>query len=165
MSKSTTSTNGRDLTVKRTIKAPPAEVYAAWTTPRLLEQFFAPKPFVTKVTELDVRPGGANTIAMQGPDGKEFPARGVYLEVVENKKLVFTDAYVSAWVPSEKPFMTVAITFEEQDGNTNYMAVARHWTEADREAHENMGFHEGWATVTDQLAALLEKQTEKQTEK
>jgi uncharacterized protein YndB with AHSA1/START domain len=157
MKKTTTSANGRDLTLNRIIDASPAAVYAAWTTPSLLEQFFAPKPFVTRVTELDVRPGGVNAALMQGPDGTEFPVRGVYLEIVPNKKIVFTDAYSEAWIPSEKPFMTVTITFEDQDGKTNYTAVARHWTEADREAHEKMGFHEGWSTVAEQLAALIEK--------
>jgi uncharacterized protein YndB with AHSA1/START domain len=156
MSKTQTAVNGRDLSITRLIDAPPAKVYAAWTTPHLLEQFFAPKPFRAEVTQLDVWPGGINAIRMRGPDGTEFPTRGVYLEVVENHKLVLTDAYVSAWIPSEKPFMTLTLTFEEQDGHTLYSAVVRHWTEADREAHEKMGFHQGWTIVVEQLAALVE---------
>ena len=46
---------------------------------------------------MDVRPGGANLIVMRGPDGNEFPNAGVYLEVVKNERLVFTDAYTKAW--------------------------------------------------------------------
>jgi len=42
------------------------------------------------VAELDVRPGGANLIVMRGPDGKDMPNRGVYLEVVPNERLVIT---------------------------------------------------------------------------
>ena len=56
--------------------------------------------------ELDVRPGGANLIVMRSPDGAEFPNRGVYLAVEPGRRLVFTDAFVEAWVPSPKPFMT-----------------------------------------------------------
>lgn len=156
MSKTTSSTDGRNLVLNRLIDAPPSAVYAAWTTPDLLEQFFAPQPFITKVAELDVRTGGVNAISMQGPDGSEFPARGVYLEVVPNRKLVFTDAYESAWKPSTKPFMTVTLTFGEQGGKTNFTAFVQHWTEADREAHEQMGFHQGWSMVTEQLAKLVE---------
>jgi uncharacterized protein YndB with AHSA1/START domain len=89
------------------------------------------------------------------PDGTEFPNRGVYLEVVKNQRLVFTDAYTTAWEPSAKPFMTVILTFEEVDGKTRYTARVRHWTEADREAHEKMGFHAGWPICTEQLAALV----------
>jgi uncharacterized protein YndB with AHSA1/START domain len=92
---------------------------------------------------------------MRSPDGNEFPNRGVYLEVVENERLVFTDAYTKAWEPSPKPFMTVIITFEDEDAKTCYTARVRQWTAADREAHEKMGFHRGWGQCADQLAALV----------
>jgi uncharacterized protein YndB with AHSA1/START domain len=78
----------------------------------------------------------------------------VYLEVVPNERLVFTDAYTAAWEPSGKPFMTVVVTFEDVGGKTRYTARVRHWSVEDREAHEKMGFHEGWGRCADQLAAL-----------
>ena len=94
---------------------------------------------------------------MCGPDGTEMPNRGVYLDVVKNERLVFTDAYTTAWEPSQKPFMTVILTFEDEGGKTRYTARVRHWTVADREAHEKMGFHQGWGIATDQLATLCAK--------
>ncbi|HVU35104.1 MAG TPA: SRPBCC family protein [Opitutaceae bacterium] len=145
----------RELTLTRLIDAPPEAVYRAWTDPALVKEWFTPRPWTTPVVELDVRPGGANFILMRGPEGSEFPNRGVYLEVVPNQRLVFTDAYTSAWVPSEKPFMTVTLTFENEGGKTRYTARVRHWTVADRETHEKMGFHAGWGKATDQLEALL----------
>jgi uncharacterized protein YndB with AHSA1/START domain len=94
---------------------------------------------------------------MRSPDGTEFPNRGVYLEVVPNERVVFTNAYTSAWEPAEKPFMTVILTFEDLgEAQTTYTALVRHWTIADREAHEKMGFHQGWPICTEQLAALVE---------
>ena len=72
-------------------------------------------PYTTPVAELDVRPGGANLVVMRGPEGNDMPNRGVYLEVVENERLVFTDAYTKAWEPSQKPFMTVILTFEDME--------------------------------------------------
>jgi uncharacterized protein YndB with AHSA1/START domain len=123
----------------------------------LVKQWFAPLPWTTPAAELDVRPRGANLIVMRNPEGNEFPNRGVYLEVVENERLVFTDAYTRAWEPSEKPFMTVIVTFEDEGGKTRYTARARHWTVTDREAHERMGFHEGGGQCADQLAALVAK--------
>jgi uncharacterized protein YndB with AHSA1/START domain len=92
---------------------------------------------------------------MRSPEGQELPNRGVYLEVVRNERLVFTDAYTEAWQPSAKPFMTVILTFEEEGGRTRYTARVRHWTAEDRETHEKMGFHQGWGQCTDQLAALV----------
>ncbi len=153
-----TTTNDRELVLTRIINAPREKLYRAWTEPDLLKQWFAPKPWTTPKAELDVRPGGASLVVMRGPDGKEMPCPGVYLEVVPNARLVFTDAYTGAWQPSEHPFMTVILTFEDAgDGKTKYTARVLHWTVADREKHEQMGFHQGWGQCADQLAALAAK--------
>ena len=147
----------RDLVLTRLIEASPDKVFRAWTEPELLKQWFAPLPYTTPVAELDVRPGGSTLVVMRDPDGREFPGRGVYLEVVPNERLVFTDAYTEAWKPSPKPFMTVILTFENEGGGTRYTARVRHWTDADREMHESMGFHQGWGKCADQLAELVAK--------
>ena len=149
------SNENRELVLTRVIDVPRDKLYRAWTEPALLKQWFAPQPWTTPEAELDVRPGGATLIVMRGPDGKDLPNRGVYLEVVENERLVFTDAYTKAWEPSPKPFMTVILTFEDLGGKTRYTARVRHWTAADRETHEKMGFHQGWGLCADQLAALV----------
>ena len=154
--KTTTSTEGRDLILTRIIDAPREKVFKAWTEPTLLKQWFAPLPWTTVKAETDVRVGGKSLIVMRGPDGTEFPSYGVYLDVVRNERLVFTDAFTKAWELSEKPFMVVELTFEVQGENTKYTARVRHWTIADREAHEKMGFHQGWVTCAEQLAALVE---------
>lgn len=147
-----------ELVLTREIAASREKIFRAWTDPELLKQWFAPLPYTTPVAELDVRVGGSNLIVMRGPDGNEYPNRGVYLEIVENEKIVVTDAYTSAWVPSEKPFMTVVILLEDiGGGRTKYTAKVLHWTAEDREAHEKMGFHEGWGQCADQLAALVAK--------
>src|SRR3954452_22600984 len=150
----TAPSSDRELVLTRIIDAPREKLFRAWTDPELLKRWFAPLPWTTPAAELDVRPGGANLIVMRGPDGKEFPNRGVYLDVVENERLVFTDAYSAAWEPSEKPFMTAIVTFADEQGATRYTARVRHWSAADRETHEKMGFHQGWGIATDQLAAL-----------
>ena len=144
----------RTLVLSRLIAAPPAALYRCWTEPELLQRWFAPAPWTVPEAELDVRPGGANRVVMRGPDGTAFPSRGVYLEVVPNERLVFTDAYTSAWEPSERPFMTVTVTFAPEDGGTRYTATVRHWTADGRAQHEAMGFHDGWGRCADQLEAL-----------
>ena len=89
-------TSDRELVLTRIIDAPREKVFRAWTDPALLKQWFAPRPYTTPVAELDVRPGGANFVVMRDPEGKDHPNRGVYLEVVPNERLVFTDAYCAA---------------------------------------------------------------------
>ncbi len=151
------ATANRELVLTRIIAAPRARLFRAWTEPGLLKQWFAPLPWTTPHAVLDVRPGGASLVVMRDPDGNEIPNRGVYLEVVENERIVFTDAYTMAWEPSAKPLMTVILSFGDEHGKTRYTARVRHWTVADREAHEQMGFHQGWGLCADQLAALVEK--------
>ena len=53
--------------------------------------------------------------------------------------------------------MTAIVTFGDEGGKTRYSARVLHWTVADREEHERMGFHEGWGQCADQLAALAAK--------
>lgn len=153
----TNSLAERELVLTRIIDAPREKVFRAWTDPALLKQWFAPLPWTTSVVEADVRTGGSSLIVMRNPEGQEFPNAGVYLEVIENERLVFTDAYTRAWEPSEKPFMTGILTFEDEAGKTKYTARILHWTVADREQHEKMGFYEGWGQCTDQLAELVAK--------
>jgi uncharacterized protein YndB with AHSA1/START domain len=66
---------------------------------------------------LNVRPGQPDRHVQSR--GNEFLNRVVHLEVVENERLVFTDAYTEAWQPSQKPFMTLIVTFENEDGKTH----------------------------------------------
>ncbi len=145
----------RELVITRIIDVPREKLYRCWTEPELMKQWFAPKPYTTPVVKTELRAGGASLIIMKSPDGQEMPNAGVYLEVVPNEKLVFTDAFTSAWVPSQKPFMVATITFDDLGGGkTRYTATAHHWSKEDRDAHEKMGFHEGWGRCADQLAAL-----------
>lgn len=149
------SGSDRELVLTRILNAPREKLYAAWTKPEIVVKWFTPKPWTTVRAELDVRAGGSSLVVMRSPEGQEFPNHGIYLEVVPNSRLVFTDAYTSAWIPSEKPFMTGEITFEDAGpGKTKYTARVRHWSVADREAHEKMGFHEGWGQATKQLEEI-----------
>jgi len=150
-----TPASDRELVLTRLIDVPREKLWRCWTEPRLMLQWFTPAPWKTIHAETDVRPGGSSYVVMQGPDGTEMPNRGVYLEVVENERLVFTDAYTRAWEPSQNPFFTCILTFGDAgNGQTRYTARALHWTRENREAHEKMGFHQGWGLATDQMIAL-----------
>ncbi len=152
-----TEANGHPLSIERTLKAPRMHIWRCWTEPELLKQWFCPKPWTVCHAEMDVRAGGSSNIVMQGPDGQQIPNPGVYLEVISGRKLVFTDAFTSAWVPSGKPFMVGEIVLEDTpEGYTHYIAKALHWSEEDRKTHEQMGFHAGWNIAADQLEALAQ---------
>ena len=147
----------KELFLTRVIDAPREKLYRAWTDPEILKTFFTPKPWTTTRAEMDVRPGGSSVIVMADPDGNEFPNEGIYLDVVENSRLVFTDAFTAGWVPWGKPFMTAFVTFEDDGGKTRYTARVLHWSKEDCDEHEKMGFHEGWSRVADQLEEVVAK--------
>lgn len=145
----------RELRLTRVIDTPRTVLFRAWTDPRLLAQWWGPHGMTTPVCEIDLRPGGRFFTVLRAPDGSEFPSHGIYLEVTEPERIVFTDAFGPGWVPSRAPFMTAIITFEDLGARTRYTARALHWTVADREKHERMGFHKGWGESLDRLVALV----------
>jgi uncharacterized protein YndB with AHSA1/START domain len=147
-------TAAHELVLTRLIDAPREKLFRCWTEPALLKQWFAPAPVTTPVAEVDLRVGGACRMVIRTPDGQDIPCPGTYLEIIPDRKLVFTDAYLGDWEPSGKPFMTAIITFDDDNGQTRYTARARHWNEDDKKTHEQMGFHQGWGICADQLAAL-----------
>ena len=149
-----------DLILERTLDAPIDLVWKAYTDPQHLKEWFAPKPYEITECELDLRPGGIFRIRMVGPDGFDtgHGNAGCVLEVVEGNKLTWTSALGPGYRPAEmgegcESFpMTAIITFADAgNGKTAYKAVALHANEADREKHEQMGFHDGWGTVAGQL--------------
>ena len=158
MAEANAATSDLELVLTRVVDAPRERLFEGWTNPKLLPQWFAPAPLTTTLHELDVRPGGAFRATMRDPSGAEYPANGVYLEIVKNERLVTTDAFEAGWRPSRKPFMVAIITLEDAGpGKTKYTARARHWTKEDRDTHEKMGFHQGWSQCLDQLVALVKK--------
>lgn len=154
---STESTTDLDLTVSRIIKAPRATIWQAWTDPRRFEQWWIPAPTVCRVRQMDLRPGGAFVTEMSD-DGVAFGPQinGCFLAVDDQQRIVFTDALVAGWRPAESAFVTAVITMRDHPDGTEYSATAMHGSRAERDRHEQLGFHDGWGTVTRQLADLVE---------
>ena len=142
-----------DLVLTREINAPRDLIYTCWTTPEHLVHWFVPKPHRVTACHLDVRVGGACNTTFD-VEGAEMVNNGVYLEVVPNEKLVFTDTYTVGWKPAPEPFMTAILTFQDiGQGRTLYTAVARHRNADTAKSHADMGFFDGWGTVATQLEA------------
>lgn len=140
-----------DLTFTRQLPVPPSVVWECWTTPKHIMNFFVPKPHSVTECEIDLRVGGKFNTTFD-VEGHEMKNNGVFLEVVDGKKLVFTDAYSEGWKPAADPFMTAIIEIEDDgNGGTKYTATARHRSNESRQQHEEMGFFDGWGTVVDQL--------------
>ncbi|HEU5306152.1 MAG TPA: SRPBCC family protein [Acidimicrobiia bacterium] len=146
-----------DLELTRETDVAPELVWRAWTEPDLLVQWFTPKPWETPVAEVDLRPGGKFRTVMRGPDGEENDNQGCYLEVVPNERLVWTAALAPGFRPQPGPLPFTAIVELERtpSGGTKYRAIAMHQDPEGRKMHDEMGFHDGWGAVFDQLVELM----------
>ena len=145
-----------DLVLTRDLNASADVLYQCWTDPAHLVHWFVPKPHRVTACTLDVRPGGACNTTFD-VDGAVMHNNGVYLEVVPNRKLVFTDTYTAGWKPKADPFMTAIITFDDLgDGRTRYTATVRHRSAEAAKTHRDMGFFDGWGTVATQLEAYAQ---------
>ena len=156
-----------DLVLERIVDITPKLVWAAWTTPEHLKNWFTPAPWQTVDCEIDLRPGGIFRTVMRSPEGQDFPNTGCYLEVIKNEKLVWTNALAPGFRPANPPAAEVAdcgaivftavISLEAHGKGTKYTALAMHRDEEGRRTHEKMGFHDGWGKALDQLVAQMQK--------
>ena len=152
-----------DLVFERIVDVPKERIWAAWTTPELLLPWFTPAPWTTVACEIDLRPGGIFSTLMRSPEGQEFPNAGCYLDVVENERLVWTNALAPGFRPSIRPLddscdsfaFTAVIELADHTGGTRYSARVIHADEAGRNKHEAMGFEAGWGKALDQLVAMI----------
>jgi uncharacterized protein YndB with AHSA1/START domain len=147
-----------DLTVSRVIRAPREVVWSAWTVPAQFEQWWIPAPATCRVAAMELRPGGAFTTEISEGGGDFAPhINGCFLAVDPLERIVFTNSLVAGWRPATDPFMTAVITFADHPDGTEYVATAMHRGPDDQKMHSDMGFHDGWGTVTRQLADLAER--------
>ena len=115
------------LRIERVFDAPVETVYRAWTDPEMLVQWWGPEGMTTPHCEMDVRVDGKWRTCMQGADGDHW-VQGSYVEIVENKKLVFTWAWETDGVPGDATTVTVEFVPE---GDATRLTLT----------------HEGFATV------------------
>ncbi len=152
-----------DLVLERVIDVKPELVWKAWTQPEHIKKWFTPAPWKTVDCKIDLRPGGAFETTMESPEGEQFPNAGCYLEIVENRKLVWTSALLPGFRPNARPengiglLFTGIILIEPHARGSQYTAIAMHSIPEDCRRHDSMGFHEGWGKALDQLIELTKK--------
>ncbi|MGV0875909.1 SRPBCC domain-containing protein [Martelella sp. FLE1502] len=106
---------------------------------------------------MDVRLGGAFVTEMSENDGPFVPhLSACFLDVLAGRRIIYTNAPTGGWRPAANGFVPAIITLSDHPDGTHYRAQALHKSRADREKHEELGFHDGWGTVVAQLAELAE---------
>lgn len=150
---------GNNLRFERIVAARPEDIWAGWTSPDLIKKWFCPKPWATVECDIDLRPGGRFRTVMLSPEGERVEGEGCYLEIVTNKRIVWTSALGPGFCPQIVPkggfVFTAVVEFEPHQLGTKYQATVMHASPADLEVHKSMGFHEGWNAALDQLLELI----------
>ena len=153
------------LVITRVFDASRDLVFKAWTEPERLIRWWGPKGFTTPFCKIDFRPGGVFHNCMRSPEGRDFCGKGVYREVVEPERIVFTDFFVDekgdpvpatyyGMSPSWPAETLVTVTFAEHEGK---MKLTLHHALASVPASERDLCQQGWSESLDKLAGDLAK--------
>jgi uncharacterized protein YndB with AHSA1/START domain len=147
-----------EIVLTRTLAAPPDLVFRLWTDPKYVARWWGVKGAKSVVRQMDVRPGGRWRIDMIVPSGTTYPNGGAFLEVVENKRLAYSDepsCDSPAW-KGEPPHPCLhAVDFEPNGEGTLVRLAVRFQSKFDMERMVATGFEGGLAQGLDRLAALI----------
>jgi uncharacterized protein YndB with AHSA1/START domain len=137
------------LTLKRRLKAPPAQVFSAWTDPQKLIHWFGPHETIAGSlrAEMDVRVGGRYRISFKTEDGEYHEVGGIYREVTPPSRLVFSWAWHST---PERESLVVLTMSKDGDGT---MLTLHHEQFFDEQARD--GHRRGWTGTLDKLDNYL----------
>ena len=138
-----------ELVITRTFDAPRRLVFRAWTRPEHMVRWLGPKDFTAPSCTMDFRPGGLYRACIRSPDGKDYWMRGIYREIVEPERIVFTFSWEEDGERGRENLVTV--TFAEQ-GEQTRMTFRQAFFESvgERDSH-----NEGWSECFDRLAQFL----------
>ena len=139
------------LVLLRTIAAPAAEVFAAWTDARLLARWLAPEGCAVADATADARVGGAYRIAVRDPAGDVHVTTGEYRELVPASRIVMTWRY--AGPNGDDPAPSVLTVTLRALAERSTELTLRHEKARDARARELLAA--GWPSCLDKLAALL----------
>ena len=155
MSAKNTAVSGPEIVITRKFAAPRALVFAAWTEPQHLAQWWGPKNFTNPICEWDARAGGKIYDVMRGPDGTNYPMGGKFIEVVAPEKLIMTTGALD-----EKGVLMFefhhTVTFVELKGATTVTIRSRIMRANEGTQHYTNGYRAGMTQSLEKLAELVE---------
>jgi uncharacterized protein YndB with AHSA1/START domain len=153
------------VAITREFDAPREFVWKAWTECERLMRWWGPKGFTTPFCKIDLRPEGVFHNCMRSPEGRDYCGKGVYREIVEPERIIFTDFFVDAegnQVPATHYGMSadwpqetlVTVTFAEHKGKTK---LTLQHSLGSVPASERDLCQQGWSESLDKLAGDMAK--------
>ncbi|HET6767454.1 MAG TPA: SRPBCC family protein [Chitinophagaceae bacterium] len=147
-------TANRELSITRLLNAPQELVWEVWTKPEHIANWWGPVGFTTTTHEMNVKPGGVWRFMMHGPDGRDYPNKIVFIEVVRPERLVYNHTGEDE---TEDVRFHVTVNFERQGNKTKL--TMRSLFESKEELIRVMkeyGAEEGMKQTVDRLGEYLE---------
>jgi uncharacterized protein YndB with AHSA1/START domain len=144
----------REILSERVFDAPRDRVFAVFTDPELIPEWWGPRRMTTTVDEMDVRPGGRWRFVAREPDGEEVGFKGVYREVTRPERLVQT----FEWEGMPGHVIVETARFEDLGGRTKVSTTSLFHTTEERDGMLASGMEGGLTETHDRLAELLAKQ-------
>ena len=142
--------SAREIVSERVFDAPRERVFAAYTDPELIPQWWGPRGTTTIVDQMDVRPGGAWRFVSRDSDG-ETGFRGIYREVMPPERIVQT----FEWEGMPGHVAVETATFEDLGGRTRVTTTSLFHTPEERDGMLASGMERGLTETHDRLAELL----------
>lgn len=149
----------KKLIIVREFDASPEEVWKAWTDSKILDMWWAPKPYKAKTKTMDFREGGFWLYSMVGPEGDEIYSRSNFKTIVENKSFIADDAFCdeNGNITNTYPGMHWKNEFAPSGTGTKVTVEVTFATEADMAKIIKLGFQEGFTAAHGNLDELLKK--------
>jgi len=151
MTATVTTPTDREIHIERIFDAPRDKVFAAYTNPDLIPEWYGPHGTTTIVDQMDVRPGGSWRFVMRDPDGSETAFRGTYREITPPERIVQTWEWEG--LPGHVSVETAA--FEDLGDRTRMVATSLFHTPEERDGMLSSGMEGGMNETFDRLDQVL----------
>ena len=148
-----TTPTDREIHIERIFDAPRDRVFAAYTDPKLIPEWWGPRDTTTIVDEMDVRPGGSWRFVMRNSDGSETAFRGTYREITPPERIVQTFEWEG--MPGHVSIETA--TFEDLGERTKVTSTSLFHTTEERDGFLASGMESGMNETYSRLDELLAK--------
>lgn len=79
----------KEMHINLALDAPIEHVWKVWTEPDHIANWWGPTGFTNTIRKMDVKDGGEWLLTMHGPDGKNYPNKSVFVEVIHHQKIVY----------------------------------------------------------------------------
>jgi len=149
----------KSILVSREFEAPLADVWKAYTDPKLLDQWWGPSPWRAETKHMSFKPGGYWLYAMVGPEGEKHWARMDYLAVDPLKSFDVQDSFADEGgvINRDMPVSKGRSSFTKTAKGTRVDFKLIYSTEEQLQKIVEMGFEQGITMCMDQLEAMFAK--------